>query len=170
MIPINPFSALTRTAQFVTEEWNAYFANNATDPASGVVGGWKGILYANLAIIDPVSSWNFFSQENFDPSWLDGGASLTWYLAYAAGMAAPRRVIESHTDRCRSWWSTDVREYADGERSNCIHTALGSYRLERDGKHAQKAILIALVHFAREFRLHRVTGARENGLMGLRRA
>lgn len=92
MIPLNPSSTLTRTKQFVQEEWDTYFANNAADPASNVVGGWKGILYANLAIIDPKSSWNFFAQPNFDNSWLDGGASRTWYLAYAAGMRPSRRV------------------------------------------------------------------------------
>ena len=85
MIPLNPSSALTRTTKFVTEEWNAYFKAGAVDPASNVQGGWKGILYANLAIIDPVMSYNFFTQPNFDSSWLDGGASRTWYIAYAAG-------------------------------------------------------------------------------------
>ncbi|MCJ1312198.1 hypothetical protein MMC25_005872 [Agyrium rufum] len=86
MIPLNPASTLTRTQQFVMEEWNTYFADGAVDPASNVTGGWKGILYANLAIIDAKTSFQFFSQENFDPSWLDGGASLTWYLAYAAAL------------------------------------------------------------------------------------
>ena len=85
MIPLNPSSALTRTNEFVTEEWNAYFKDGAVDPASKVVGGWKGILYANLALIDPVTSYKFFTQPNFDSSWLDGGASQTWYIAYAAG-------------------------------------------------------------------------------------
>ena len=85
MIPLNPSSALTRTTQFVSEEWATYFADGAVDPASSVVGGWKGILYANLAIIDPKASFDFFSQSGFDPTWLDGGASRTWYLAYAAG-------------------------------------------------------------------------------------
>jgi len=85
MIPINPSSALTRTKDFVTEEWNTYFRDGAVDPAANVQGGWKGILYANLAIIDPAASWRFFSQSDFDSSWLDGGASRTWYLAYAAG-------------------------------------------------------------------------------------
>jgi endo-1,3(4)-beta-glucanase len=66
MLPLLPSSTLTRTNEFVTE-------------------GWKGILYANLAIIDPTTSWNFFAQSGFDPSWLDGGASQTWYLALAAG-------------------------------------------------------------------------------------
>lgn len=86
MIPLNPSSTLTRTQQFVSEEWNTYFADNAVDAAKNVGGGWKGILYANLAIIDPRTSFNFFNQANFDASWLDGGASRTWYLAYAAGM------------------------------------------------------------------------------------
>ncbi|KAL1970652.1 hypothetical protein VTN77DRAFT_4296 [Rasamsonia byssochlamydoides] len=86
MLPLLPCSAYTRSQTFVTEEWNAMFAPNASDPASNVTGGWKGILYANLAIIDPVASYKFFSQPNFDYSWIDGGASRTWYLAYAAGL------------------------------------------------------------------------------------
>ena len=83
MIPLNPSSAYTRTSNFVKEEWNTHFANGVAD---SVQGGWKGILYANLAIIDPVTSYNFFANENFDSSFLDGGASRTWYLAYAAGL------------------------------------------------------------------------------------
>ncbi|KZF24885.1 glycoside hydrolase family 81 protein [Xylona heveae TC161] len=82
MIPLNPSSALTRTQNFVSEEWATYFNNGRVDQ---VAGGWRGILYANLAIIDPVTSYNFFAQSNFDASWLDGGASRTWYLAYSAG-------------------------------------------------------------------------------------
>ncbi|RAL00394.1 endo-1,3-beta-glucanase Engl1 [Aspergillus ibericus CBS 121593] len=86
MLPLLPSSSYVRRQNFVQEEWNALFAANATDPASAVTGGWKGVLYANLALIDPASSWNFFAQSNFDYSWLDGGASRTWYLAFAAGM------------------------------------------------------------------------------------
>ncbi len=85
MIPLNPSSTLTRTKKFVSEEWNAYFANGRVAQANNVAGGWKGLLYANLAIVDPKASYDFFAQANFDPSWLDGGASRTWYLAYAAG-------------------------------------------------------------------------------------
>ena len=69
----------------MTEEWNAYFAENAATPASKVAGGWKGLLYADLAIIDPRASFDFFAFDDFDPGWLDGGASRTWYLAFAAG-------------------------------------------------------------------------------------
>ncbi|KAK4934277.1 endo-1,3-beta glucanase, partial [Elasticomyces elasticus] len=86
MIPAMPFSTLTRTKKFVTEEWQEYFNDGAVDAAQNVQGGWKGILFGNLAIINPKAAWNFFSQNNFDASWLDGGASLTWYLAYAAGL------------------------------------------------------------------------------------
>ncbi|KAI9839424.1 MAG: hypothetical protein M1837_002073 [Sclerophora amabilis] len=82
MIPLLPCSTLTRTTNFVDEEWKVYFDDGRADM---VEGGWKGLLYANLAIIDPKSSFTFFSQSEFDPSWLDGGGSRTWYLAYAAG-------------------------------------------------------------------------------------
>ena len=82
MLPLLPFSTLTRTKQFVTEEWATYFTNYAAT----VTGGWKGILYANLAIIDPTTSYNFFSNSSFDYSFLDGGASRTWYLTWSAAL------------------------------------------------------------------------------------
>jgi endo-1,3(4)-beta-glucanase len=82
MIPLLPSSTLTRTKTFVAEEWSRYFDRGRAD---AVAGGWKGLLYANLAIIDPVTSFNFFNSAGFDASWLDGGASRTWYLALAAG-------------------------------------------------------------------------------------
>jgi len=82
MIPIMPNSGLIRNAKFVTEEWAQYFANGKAD----VAGGWRGILYANLALIDPKSSYAFFSDPGFDVQYLDGGASRTWYLAFAAGL------------------------------------------------------------------------------------
>ncbi|KAI9790440.1 MAG: hypothetical protein M1816_005104 [Peltula sp. TS41687] len=92
MIPINPSSAYTRSRDFVSEEWKTYFDQGRADSAEG---GWKGILYANLAIIDPISSWKFFSQSNFNDAWLDDGASRAWYLAYAAGMAGTQLVLQN---------------------------------------------------------------------------
>lgn len=92
MLPLLPYSALTRPSRFVFEEWSLLFdpANaTAPAPASTVQGGWKGILYANLALIDPKRSWEFFAQRDFDMRWIDGGASRTWYLAWAAGEFAP---------------------------------------------------------------------------------
>ncbi|KAJ5678778.1 hypothetical protein N7462_007022 [Penicillium macrosclerotiorum] len=86
MLPLLPNSAYTRQPQFVAEEWNAMFSANASTPAHEVDGGWKGVLFANLALIDPQASWDFFAQHKFDYSWIDGGASRTWYLAYAAGL------------------------------------------------------------------------------------
>lgn len=100
MLPLMPFSTLTRTKTFVTEEWNQY---NFASYAPSVVGGWKGILYANLAIIDPATSYAFFSDPTFDYNNLDGGASLTWYLTWSAALggstgtygAASKRAVES---------------------------------------------------------------------------
>jgi len=51
-----------------------------------VTGGWRGVLYANLAIIDANTSYRWFSNPNFDMQYLDGGASLTWYLTYSAAL------------------------------------------------------------------------------------
>jgi endo-1,3(4)-beta-glucanase len=96
MIPAGfPFSAYVRTQKFVTEEWNAFFSNGRAN----VDGGWRGILYANLAIVQPAASFAFFADSKFNPAYLDGGASLTWYLTYAAAMggspaAAKRSDIE----------------------------------------------------------------------------
>ncbi|KAL4953720.1 glycosyl hydrolase family 81-domain-containing protein [Aspergillus filifer] len=86
MLPLLPTSPYIRSQNFVREEWNAMFASNAAAPAESVQGGWKGVLYANLALIDPAASWRFFTQPNFDYGWIDGGASRTWYLAFAAGL------------------------------------------------------------------------------------
>ena len=83
MLPLNPSSTLTRNPTFVTEEWNMYFSNGRVDQ---IVGGWRGILYANLAIIDPQTAYNFFASPGFDSGFLDGGASRTWYLAWCAGL------------------------------------------------------------------------------------
>lgn len=83
MLPINPSSAYTRGKDFVKQEWDRYFNNGR---AGKVVGGWRGILYSNLALIDPKAAFNFFNMTDFDPQFLDGGASLTWYLALSAGL------------------------------------------------------------------------------------
>lgn len=91
MIPINPSSALTRSKRFVQEEWDAYFRPGGAEPVANITNGWKGIIYANRALIDPNDSWNFFSQSAFDPAWLDDGASRTWYLAYAAALGGGPR-------------------------------------------------------------------------------
>jgi endo-1,3(4)-beta-glucanase len=85
MIPVNPGSALIRTPRFVQEEWDTFFRAGGPLAAQNINDGWKGIIYANLAIVDSKASWNFFSDPGFSTSWLDGGASRSWYLAYAAG-------------------------------------------------------------------------------------
>jgi endo-1,3(4)-beta-glucanase len=82
MIPLNPTSAYTRRAQFVQEEWDTYFSNGRVNQ---VQGGWKAILYANYALINPQAAYNFFADADFSTQ-LDGGASRTWYLAYTASL------------------------------------------------------------------------------------
>lgn len=98
MLPLMPHSPFTRRKEFVRQEWQAMFAENASTPASKVEGGWKGVLYANLALIDPKSSWDFFAQSNFDYSWIDGGATRTWYLAFIAGESLEWSMMSFHTN------------------------------------------------------------------------
>lgn len=82
MLPLLPSTTYTRRGQFVSEEWAQYFSDGRADLA---VGGWRGVLYGNLATIDPVTAYAWFTQPDFSSTYLDGGASLTWYLAYSAG-------------------------------------------------------------------------------------
>lgn len=82
MLPLLPHTPYIRKPAFVAEEWKTYFDSGRAD---SILGGWKSILFGNLATIDPRGAYEFFSTLGFDPSWLDGGASLTWYLCYAAG-------------------------------------------------------------------------------------
>ncbi|KAF2819593.1 hypothetical protein CC86DRAFT_131951 [Ophiobolus disseminans] len=82
MIPLNPSSAYTRPKQFVLEEWDTYFSNGRADK---VEGGWKSILYANYALVNPQAAYSFFANPEFNTH-LDGGASRTWYLTYTAAL------------------------------------------------------------------------------------
>lgn len=83
MLPLLPCSGLTRTRVFVQQEWGTWFDGGR---AEMVQGGWKGVLFANLALWDPVRAWNFFTGSEWDAGSLDNGASLTWYLAWAAAL------------------------------------------------------------------------------------
>ncbi|KAJ1327998.1 endo-1,3(4)-beta-glucanase [Microdochium nivale] len=85
MLPLLPSTKYTRPSQFVNEEWSALFNQGRADR---IEGGWRGILYGNLATIDANTAWQFFTRRDFNPSWLDGGASLTWYQAYTAAFMA----------------------------------------------------------------------------------
>jgi len=84
MIPMMPFSTVTRRRDFVQTEWDQFFAKNV----SSIESGWRGILMSNQALIDPEASYQFFSGKSgeYKDEMLDGGASRTWYLAYAAGL------------------------------------------------------------------------------------
>lgn len=84
MIPLTAISPFIRQPSFVAAEWQAKLAAII----GNVNSGWKGILMANLAISDPQSAWTFFTVGFQGPQWLDDGASLTWYLAFVAGLLA----------------------------------------------------------------------------------
>ena len=85
MLPLLPFTPYIRRPDYIAEEWAAYFSPTSHTPASTIEGGWRGILFGDLACIDPRSSWAFFTQAGFKGEWIDGGASRTWYLVFAAG-------------------------------------------------------------------------------------
>lgn len=83
MLPLLPCTALARSPRFVQEEWDTYFSNGRAD---NINSGWRGILYGNLMRSSPSTAWDFFVGNNgWSADWIDGGASRTWYLAFAAG-------------------------------------------------------------------------------------
>ncbi|KAF2130336.1 glycoside hydrolase family 81 protein [Dothidotthia symphoricarpi CBS 119687] len=91
MVPINPATSYLRPRAFVKEEWDRLFSDLGLGRGlrADVDGGWRGILYANLALIDAKASYAFFRdgvKGFWDDAWIDGGASRTWYLVWAAGM------------------------------------------------------------------------------------
>ncbi|KIL56211.1 glycoside hydrolase family 81 protein [Amanita muscaria Koide BX008] len=79
MLPITPISQYIRSEDFARDEWNAFFA----EKTDAITDGWKGLLYQNVALWDPLTSWQFFVQSGFQTEWLDGGESRTWSLAFA---------------------------------------------------------------------------------------
>ncbi|KAF1957052.1 endo-1,3(4)-beta-glucanase 1 precursor [Byssothecium circinans] len=99
MLPPSPPSTLLRPRPWVQEEWSAHFSNDRWK----VEGGWRGILMANLALVDAKASFKFFrdgaaveegadgdgdgdGEGGWDERWVDGGGSRTWYLVWAVGL------------------------------------------------------------------------------------
>lgn len=82
MIPVGAPSMYTRPKTFVQQEWDAYFSNGRIDK---IDNAWKSIIYASYATVNPKTAWNYFNSSDFNTNNIDGGASQTWYMAYAAG-------------------------------------------------------------------------------------
>ncbi|WLF77828.1 glycoside hydrolase [Lodderomyces elongisporus] len=83
MLPITAASSSIRIPSYVQEEWDdqvSTFVDNVTD-------GWAGILRLNQAIIDPSTSYDFFSSSSWTNAYLDNGQSRTWSLAYAGAFS-----------------------------------------------------------------------------------
>ncbi|KAK5130160.1 hypothetical protein LTR08_002414 [Meristemomyces frigidus] len=119
MLPLMPFSTLSRSSTFVLQEWDAYFSSSGIKPVDQVSGGWKGILMANLAIVDPVTSYNYFSNSsgNFSLGDLDGGASQTWYLAWSAALGGhPGSYKEKRQDVLFADELDELREELSGKK------------------------------------------------------
>lgn len=122
MLPLNPSTPYTRSRQFVQEEWDTYFSNGRADK---VEGGWKGVLFGNLAAVDPEGAYAFFNNPDFDNKALDGGASLTWYLAYTAAMGGQGTAAEVEA-------SVSDGEFDEGEAG--VQTAEASANEEWEGQ------------------------------------
>lgn len=82
MIPITPVSGQMRSVDFVTQEWDEMLSSYMPSTA----GGWRGLLRLNQALIDPKTSYEFFSASDAS-DYLDNGMSLTWSLAFSGGLA-----------------------------------------------------------------------------------
>ena len=129
MMPLLPHTPLIRTPDFVAEEWRALFSDGR---AEAVEGGWKGILFGNYATIDPQGAYAFFSAPDFDPAWLDGGVSLTWYLCYSAGEWLLGNVVSSFV--ARPCPLTRVKRWVDCEGLFCSLPNFGFCLLPLLGK------------------------------------
>lgn len=82
MIPVHAPTVLSRSKTFVKQEWDAFFSNGRVDKFDNA---WKSVIYASYATIEPKKAWDYFNSKDFKATWIDGGASRTWYMAYAAG-------------------------------------------------------------------------------------
>ncbi|KOG97216.1 endo-1,3(4)-beta-glucanase DI49_4799 [Saccharomyces eubayanus] len=84
MLPITPVSSNIRSESFVSEEWQT----KISPIIASLESGWAGILRLNQALFDPVDSYTFFSDSDFDSAtYLDNGMSRTWALAFSGGLA-----------------------------------------------------------------------------------
>lgn len=82
MLPITPISSFVRSPDFVKYEYESFLRGKQ----SGFVKGWLGIVYLNIALYDPATAWAFFNISSFDYGYLDDGMTLSWTLAYIAGV------------------------------------------------------------------------------------
>ncbi|KAH3679464.1 hypothetical protein WICMUC_000954 [Wickerhamomyces mucosus] len=83
-IPISSISSYIRNPSFVQEEWK----QKLESVVDNVTDGWKGIIYLNLALYDPKSSFEFFNSPSFSDNYLDNGQSKTWSLAYSGAFGS----------------------------------------------------------------------------------
>ncbi|KAL2213280.1 glycoside hydrolase family 81 protein [Sarocladium strictum] len=83
MIPVHGPTGLVRNKNFIRQEWDSFFSNGRVDRFDNP---WKSIAYAQYALVNPQAAWSYFASGNFQERWVDGGASRSWYMAYAAAL------------------------------------------------------------------------------------
>jgi endo-1,3(4)-beta-glucanase len=90
MLPILPTTGYIRSANFVREEWTRWFDGGRAEKHGEL--DWIAVLYANLAVGYPETSWKYFSNFNFGLHSLNTHitASLSWYLWYAAALGGAK--------------------------------------------------------------------------------
>jgi len=78
MLPFSAVLPYMRSREYVQLEWDTFFSKGRYLNAKP---GWRGVIMANYAIVNPQAAWDYFTQTAFRHEDLDDGASLTWYLA-----------------------------------------------------------------------------------------
>ncbi|KAF2716110.1 glycoside hydrolase family 81 protein [Polychaeton citri CBS 116435] len=136
MLPQLPLSTYTRSKEFVQQEWDTYFTTYVNE----VQGGWRGILMANYAVIDPVAAYDFFnggpSGAQFDETYLDGGASQTWYLTYSAALGGSPASTPSSARRALDG-GEEVSEKVSTPRSMAEERSMNDIDSRRDTENRQ---------------------------------
>lgn len=112
MLPLLPCSPLCRPPAYVMQEWHDTFSDGRADRAQG---GWRGVLFGNLATASPKTAFEWFTRPDFQGNMLDQGASRTWYLCYAAGKLRAKSFVLKKwmlTD-CSSGWRLSISSWRD---------------------------------------------------------
>lgn len=87
--PSTPQSSSSRPV--LSPKQSSATVTKADPPVGGpyVDGGWRGVLFANLALIDAKTAYAFFRDGvggMWDERWVDDGATRSWYLVWCASL------------------------------------------------------------------------------------
>ncbi|KAF1969517.1 endo-1,3(4)-beta-glucanase 1 precursor [Bimuria novae-zelandiae CBS 107.79] len=88
---LHPSTPLSQPPRPALKSSNSKHRAQSDPPTGGpcVDGGWRGVLFANLAIVDAKSAYAFFRDGVggvWDERWVDVGATRSWYLVWCASL------------------------------------------------------------------------------------